>query len=290
MNNKTLNVVLALLLFAVLASVGRLYAKDEKANQDYISQVTLDKAERFNLRITYPFLFEGEELPSVLKEGIAADINRFFLDGIDAIEAVPLSEKNLRPGSRYQIYDRIITHRLHIKGRYSWLFPEVLKKYFKGVVKVDDKYHVLIHRKVIEKYKEAFKLKKKHPDMFAKIGEFIAFLENSEMMNKLADDPEEAKKMLYMLKGQSLKKGIRWIRELAVQPYMKIKYPSLLNIVPLEKDFPGQGRGETGIFIIRTQVGFRQTDKEGNSRYIMEPFAAGAYVNGQWRIFVWPMP
>jgi len=121
-----------------------------------------------------PLIFEGPSVSPELKAQIVADL-KLNLSHRHKVEFKELSARSLKPTSANRKYDRIVTHILCDRNDHLVKQPpEALKEYLGGAVKIEGRWHLIIHKAFVEAYRKKLDLIKQHPDALDKLREFLA--------------------------------------------------------------------------------------------------------------------
>lgn len=229
----------------------------------------------------YPVVFEGQSVPSELKRTIIADLglNLSHFQRIDFMELPPEREE---PAA--QMYQQKITHWLD-DGKQQRYFPGTVEKYFGGAVKVGDNFQLIVHEQLVEKYKQAVKLRTERAEMFDKLDEFIKLLQNKEALDLLAKDSDASRSMLYFL-GRPKPTSEAGYRTLVKScSDLWIRPPSLLDVKPLGDLVKQSVSSGQDVYAFSTLV----CDAERNPENLMK-MPMGVFVEGKWRLLAMPSP
>jgi len=134
-------------------------------------------------------VFEISNIAEKLKKFIISDLQQTLSHA-----ATPLKWNTY--GRQKKIGGMKVTHKLGNDWEKEW-FPEILKHELWAVVTVHGKQHLLITSKLVDSYREKWKLKKDNPTMLDDLKKFIGLLNNKEKMLELANKPREAEIDLY---------------------------------------------------------------------------------------------
>jgi hypothetical protein len=174
--------------------------------------------------------------------------------------------------------DLEVTHRLVTRGPLPNILPDPLKRDFGEAVTSDGKYSLVVRTAVIEAYVRATEFRDQHPDMFARLNDFINLLNDQKRMKEISRDWEACADYVYRFKGVSEKTALNMLRQYAG---VRVRPPSLLDIVPMSTLEAG---APEDIYLVGSLV-----EKErGTVRIARWPL--GVYVDGTWRIFTFHMP
>lgn len=232
-----------------------------------------------------PLIFVKKDMPFALKNAIAADLE-IVLSHLDKASFEQREKPRTIPCKNKELE---LTHRLvrRSKGRSipSDVFPDVLKSgHFGQAVRTNGTYSLVIEEKVIDKYKIALTLKNKHPEMFAKLNDFIDMLEDQRRMKEISRDWEACVDIVYRHGEISKGATLEYLRDLA-SGRMRIRHPSLLEFRELNAADCDSDVSDD-IFIMGSVINWTAEDR--SEKDLKLPL--GAYVKGKWRIFVYRMP
>jgi len=225
----------------------------------------------------YGLLFEDEDTSPEIQEIIASDIT-LNLAHLKHVQFRAISRARTEPSQKYLV---TATHWLD-EGKQSRWFPEPMEKYFGGAVEVGHEYKLIVHRQLIEAYKQALQRKEQHPAMFSSLPEFLALLQDRAKLEALARDKQAAEARIF-IQGEPPVKKERLHKDLTGYADFTIRRPSVLDIVPL-----GQLMGDPAVenvFVFSTLV----TNKGGKEDDEIK-IPLGAYKDGRWQIWVAQMP
>ena len=243
------------------------------AQQPSKSQKTLHDIDRIEIAGTNIFLFfEGEGLTQDLQETIVSDLAR-SLSGVDHVEWKSISHPIEWRGKK-------ITHKL--SGWEGAELPKAIEKFFGAGFIVDGQPKALIIQELIDAYKTSHDIKKKYPAMFSSLNDFLALLSNQQQLQKLVQNAETASQGVYFYKRSSPQTEQSY-KELVRYSDLRIQTPSVLDIQPLA-ELMQDDHADNDIFAFSAVVSDPQHEKHTMKMPV------GAYVNGQWRILVVPMP
>jgi hypothetical protein len=225
----------------------------------------------------------------IVKRRIAEDIQHAFAGNTSiVVRARGLSRVDTWHGHP-------VTHRLceQRSGKFyrlnSTTFPPLLREQFGSAVIVDSEPHLIITEELLATYTNILKAVERHPSMVSDMRKYLALLQNPAELKRIASDQEQAKEFVYCYcvsvdTGQALLRS--YVRDLSAGHDLKIKQPSLFDIVPLGKGF-GDTNAPEDVYILSAVVSGLETPE---SKPFAERLPLGAYVEGKWRLFAWPMP
>ncbi len=116
-----------------------------------------------------------------------------------------------------------------------------MRQDFGGAVKSNDGYALVVRTTVIEEYARAAELREKHPEMFAELGEFIDLLNDHKRLKEISRNWEACADYVYRFRGAHKQIALGIVRGYA-RLEQKVRYPSLLDIIPLSAGDPGRSR------------------------------------------------
>jgi hypothetical protein len=236
-------------------------------------EVQRGEIDRIKIAGTNVFLlFEGEGLTQELQEAVVADLER----SLSGAAQVAWSLKARPVGWR----GKTITHEL--RGWKDIELPKAIEDFFGAGVMIDGETRVLIIQELIDAYRAAQELKEKHPVMFSRLDEFLALLSNRKQLEQRAEDVGTAPQMFYFYK-QPPQRTERAYKELVGYADLRIQAPSVLDVRPLT-ELMQDDEADNAIFAFSAVV----SDARHGNHTMKMPL--GAYVDGQWRILVVPMP
>jgi len=221
-------------------------------------------------------LFEDKNLAHDWQKTIASDLER-------SLSCAKHVEWGLR-SRPLELRDITITHELRgweLDGP-GFELPEAIEKFFGAGIVVDGKPRLLLIQELIDAYKVALDLRKQYPVMFSEVDEFLALLADRKQLAELIQDQKKASNRIFYYK-QSPPESPDAYNELIAYADLRIQPPSILDIRPLSELMQEDEKDNT-IFAFCALV----LDKEYEKHMMKIPL--GAYVDGQWRILVVPMP
>ncbi|NQT93575.1 MAG: hypothetical protein HQ559_12515 [Lentisphaerae bacterium] len=227
----------------------------------------------------FPLSFLAEDVPPETKAMIADDL-QLTLGGLDEATFTEIADEHR--SSYVNRYQAAVTHRLNLGEQKQWL-PKVLTARFGVAVKVADTYHLIVHQRVIDAYKEALQLKQRRPVMFNRVDDCLAKLQTPKKRQEIARDLRKAREMFYFHKMEPWGRDEHYSRNLLPDPSATIRRPSLLDFTTLGALFRDSSVADIPAFL--TLFRTRKDGKEYVAKW--PPFV---YVDGQWRILVFPLP
>lgn len=230
----------------------------------------------------------GEKFPlSFLAEGVPPETKRVIAEDLQLILG-RLGEVNFEEiahddrSSCLERYQVAVTHRLSLGDQKQWL-AKVLRTHFGVAIKVDNTYHLLVAKEVVDAYQEALGFKQRRPVVFSQFDEFLEQLQDPEKRRDIARDPQKARQIFYFHKMDPWREDEYYTRNLLPSHSATICRPSLLDFTTLDAIL--RDNTESYIPAVLTLIQTREDDKEYVAKW--PPFV---YVDGHWRILVVSFP
>jgi len=281
------------LCWCILAGTAACLAHETTEND---AEDRIIRTEIANLNV--PLLFEATREPVSLstKRTIAEDLSR-ILWPMDTLRFKKRHQKTKpvkvqeRP-DKLKFTHRVVTDETKVCSTtvVSPFLPELFRKHFGGSVKLEGTQHLLIRKEVISKYKEKIKFRKNHAEMFQKIPAFIQLLESPRDVRKLLHDSVKLKSIIYRFCTKNMivswEEASSYIEATYAQEnYMNVRYPSLLQIGPLNEIDPTTNKK---YIVMKPWIKYKEIEAAGNE-YIRQS-VVGAYRSKRWKMLVIPLP
>lgn len=250
----------------------------EKAKK---STASVDRQEEGSLNIeingqVIPLLFESQGVDRKTKEIITKDIE-LVLSQAGPVEWVSKSSPEKLRGFK-------ITHKLHGLDKERSKIPEAIGECIETGVKTDGVIHLLVPRQLVSVYRQSLEQKEKHPQMYDQLDDFIKLLENKKKLRKILNSEKKAQEFVYCY-NTTLTKGLDVLGEYA-SIIEEVFQPSLLDIKPLNEIAGSEIDGKE-VFVVSTVIIWQRKNNDPKHK---EKLPIGAYVDGEWHVFSFPMP
>lgn len=237
----------------------------------------------------FPLAFGDQNVTEGVKERMAADLQHAFAGSTSVV----LRARGLSRVDSW--HGHPVTHRLceQRSGKFyqinSTTFPPLLREQFGYAVIVDSEPHLIIIEELLATYTNILRAVERHPRMVRDMKKYIALLQNPAELEKIASDQEEAREFVYCYRvsvdtGQAVLRS--YVRDLSAGHELAIKQRSLFDIVRLSDVFVDENTPDD-VYIVSAVVSGQETP---GSKPFAERLPLGAYVEGKWRLFAWPMP
>ena len=239
----------------------------------------------------FPLTFGDQSVTDDVKRSIAEDLQ--FIFSSSGSTSIVLRAR--RPRRVNEWHGHPVTHSLCelTSGEFtrfnSTTFPSVIRDTFGYAVTISNALHLIVHENLLATYSARLKVVDKHPTMLGDLKKYLTLLQDPTELGKVAGDQQQAEEMVYCYRV-SLDTGLRlfraYVRDLSSAYSLTFKQPSLLDIDPLGQGFKDENAPED-VYIVTVVVSGQESP---DSEKFSERLPLGAYANGKWHIFAWPMP
>lgn len=234
-----------------------------------------------------PLLFEGPELTDAEKHIICLDLE-YLLNTVPKPVFLKLKTESDDPTPlKVDGFEHAVSHVLKLEDSQRQWFPSILKQRLGAAIEIEGRYHLLVHSRVTEAYKEMLSRNQPWEDMIKKLDVFMTNLLTPAKRKAIANDPRKARDLFFFYRMDPWDDDGEYRKLLLDDKAIgcsRMRRPSLLECKTMDKLLYVQDAtiAQIPACFVLTLVGEKQS-------YI-ERWPPLIYRDGNWRILMFPLP